>query len=105
LLEVFFKLHDPTTLNQQGADFGSQYRSAIFFHDDVQKAVAFNVLNKVQNEYKNKIVTEITQFKNFYEADSYHRDFYFKNRGNVYCMLVIDPKINKLKKDFKEILA
>jgi peptide-methionine (S)-S-oxide reductase len=105
LLEVFFKLHDPTTLNQQGADFGTQYRSAIFFHDINQKQIAEKVKAKLQNEYKNKIVTEITQFKNFYEADESHKDYYFKNQGNVYCKLVIDPKINKLKKDFKEILA
>src|SRR5260221_1121859 len=65
LLYVFFKLHDPTTLNQQGADMGTQYRSAIFFHDEKQKEVAQNVLNSSQNEYKNPIVTEGTEFKNF----------------------------------------
>ncbi len=104
LLHVFFKLHDPTTLNRQGADMGTQYRSAIFYHDEKQKEIAEKVKSEMQSEYKDPIVTEITPYKNFYEADASHKDYYFKHRNQPYCMLVIDPKINKLKKDFKEML-
>jgi peptide-methionine (S)-S-oxide reductase len=104
LLEVFFKLHDPTTLNQQGADIGTQYRSEIFYQDDSQKEIAEKAIKKAQNLYNNPIVTKITKFSNFYPADPSHKDYYFKHRLSPYCMLVIDPKINKLKKNFKEIL-
>ncbi len=104
LLYVFFKLHDPTTLNAQGADVGTQYRSAIFYHSPAQRTSALEAIKKAQSEYKDKIVTEVTEFNNFYAADPSHKDYYFKHRSNPYCMLVIDPKINKLKKDFKEML-
>src|SRR6266404_2369250 len=99
LLEVFFKLHDPTTLNRQGVDEGTQYRSVIFFHDEAQKKSAHDAIEKAQKDYKDKIVTEVTQFKNFFAADPSHKDYYFKHRNQPYCMLVIDPKINKLKKE------
>ncbi len=105
LLHVFFKLHDPTTLNRQGADVGTQYRSVIFFHDKFQEKSAHEIISSVQNEYKNPIVTEVTEFKNFYPADPSHKDYYFKHRNSPYCMLVIDPKINKLKKEFSGIIA
>ncbi len=105
LLEVFFKLHDPTTLNKQGADEGTQYRSAIFYTDEKQKEIAEKAIKKAQNDYKNKIVTEVTEFKNFYPADPSHKDYYFKHRNQPYCMLVIDPKINKLKKNFSNLLV
>jgi len=104
LLEVFFKLHDPTTLNQQGADMGTQYRSAIFYMDEDQKKSAQKAIETYQKDFKDKIVTEVTQFKNFYPADPSHKDYYFKHRLTPYCMVVIDPKINKLKKDFGKIL-
>ena len=104
LLEVFFKLHDPTTLNRQGADVGTQYRSAIFFHDKSQEKSAHDVLNSIQNEYKNPIITEVVPFTAFYAADPSHKDYYFKHRNSPYCMLVIDPKINKLKKEFGSML-
>lgn len=104
LLYVFFKLHDPTTLNAQGADVGTQYRSAIFYHNDKQKETAEKVKSEMQKDYKDPIVTEITEYKNFYPADSSHKDYYFKHRMSPYCMLVIDPKINKLKKDFGAML-
>ncbi len=104
LLEVFFKLHDPTTLNRQGADMGTQYRSTIFYHDKSQKQTAEKVKNETQSMYKDKIVTEITEFSNFYPADPSHKDYYFKHRNSPYCMLVIDPKINKLKKEFEVLL-
>ena len=100
LLYVFFKLHDPTTLNQQGADIGTQYRSAIFYTNDNQKEIAEKAIESAQNNYRDKIVTEITKFTNFFPAEEYHREYYFKNHNQPYCKLVIDPKINKLKKEF-----
>lgn len=102
LLYVFFKTHDPTTLNRQGADVGSQYRSAIFYMDDNQKESAEKALKLAQKDYKVKIVTEITAYKNFYPAESYHQDFYANNKLNFYCRVVIDPKIRKLRQEFPE---
>lgn len=104
LLEVFFKLHDPTTLNQQGNDMGTQYRSAIFYHNNEQKETAEKERNEIEKSgmYKNEIVTEIVPFTKFYEAESYHRDYYFKNQSAPYCQYTIDPKIQKLYKEFKE---
>lgn len=103
LLEVFFQVHDPTTLNRQGADVGTQYRSAIFFHNDQQKEKAIfykNELNK--NEAYNKpIVTEITPAAVFYKAEDYHQEYYANNKNsNPYCAVVIRPKLEKLKKVF-----
>lgn len=104
LLYVFFKLHDPTTLNQQGADVGTQYRSTIFYESDDQEVEAENAVKVAQKEYKNPIVTEITKFENFFPADPSHKEYYFKHRLTPYCILVIDPKIQKLKKEFGELL-
>jgi peptide-methionine (S)-S-oxide reductase len=104
LLYVFFKLHDPTTLNRQGADIGTQYRSAIFYSDEMQRDIAEKARIDAQNLYTDKIVTEITKFKNFYPADATHKDYYLKNKGNTYCTLVIDPKIQKLKMEFSSLL-
>lgn len=104
LLEVFFKLHDPTQLNRQGADIGPQYRSAIFYMTESEKSIAEKARDKAQKDHKEKIVTEVTAYKNFYPAPPEHKDYYYKNRGNVYCTLVIDPKINKLRKDFAQLL-
>jgi peptide-methionine (S)-S-oxide reductase len=102
LLEVFFKLHDPTTLNQQGADFGTQYRSAIFYHDATQKETAERVRDEVNasGEHAEPIVTEITPITRFYRAEDYHEDFYNRNPDSGYCRVVIDPKIQKLQKEF-----
>jgi peptide-methionine (S)-S-oxide reductase len=97
LLNVFFATHDPTTLNRQGADAGTQYRSAIFYHDEAQKESAELKKAKITNA-----VTEISEFKNFTEAEDYHKDYYNQNKGNVYCKLVIDPKVKKLMKEFKD---
>lgn len=104
LVEVFFATHDPTTLNCQGADTGAQYRSVIFYHSDNQHKIAEKVKEKVQEEYKDPIVTEIVPFKDFYEAEEYHQDFYAKNPSYGYCTLVIDPKIQKLLKSFQDLL-
>lgn len=104
LLEVFFKLHDPTELNRQGADVGPQYRSAIFYTNSEQKEEAEKAKKLAGKDYKNPVVTEITKFENFYPAGPEHKDYYYKNKGNLYCTLVIDPKISKLKKDFAGLL-
>ncbi len=96
LLEVFFKLHDSTTLNRQGADVGTQYRSAIFYHSEEQKRLAQKIKNKVAGS-----TTEIVPFTNFYKAEDYHKNYYDQNRQLPYCKLVIDPKIQKLHKAFK----
>lgn len=103
LVEIFFKLHDPTTLNSQGADVGTQYRSAIFYHSDKQKVIAEKVKDKIDKEhiYSNPIVTEIVPFKELFEAEDYHKDYYDNNREAGYCRVVIDPKITKLFREFK----
>jgi peptide-methionine (S)-S-oxide reductase len=103
LLEVFFQVHDPTTLNRQGADVGTQYRSAIFFHNNEQKQKAEYYkaeLNK-SGAFKNPIVTEIAAVKKFYPAEDYHQEYYQNNRNsNPYCSVVIRPKLDKFKKVF-----
>ena len=90
LLEVFVETHDPTSLNQQGADKGTQYRSAVFYTNDLQKQVAISVLGKVKGA-----VTEITELDVFYPAEGYHQDYYNNNSNQPYCQMVILPKINK----------
>jgi peptide-methionine (S)-S-oxide reductase len=102
ILDVFWALHDPTTLNQQGADVGPEYRSAIFYQDNTQKKTAEESKNEAQKRFKDPIVTEITQASKFYPAEEEHRDFYEKNKSPIYCRLVIDPKIQKLYKEFKD---
>ncbi len=106
LLEVFFALHNPTTLNRQGVDFGTQYRSAIFFDDKKQKVVAEKLIKKLQDSgsYRSKIVTEIVPAAKFYKAENYHQNYYDNNRNGLYCKIFIDPKIKKLLKNFKENL-
>ncbi|MFD2289103.1 peptide-methionine (S)-S-oxide reductase MsrA [Pedobacter petrophilus] len=106
LLEVFWKSHDPTTLNRQGADTGTQYRSVIFYHTPQQKALADKYkaeLNKT-NAYGKKVVTAIEAAKPFYVAESYHQNYFNKNGNESYCRLVIQPKIEKLEKIFKSKL-
>lgn len=103
LLEVFWQTHDPTTLNRQGADVGTQYRSVIFYHNNKQRELAESYKKKLDEEkiYDKPIVTEITQFEKFYMAENYHQDYYEFNRGQGYCNFVITPKIEKFKKIFK----
>ncbi len=106
ILEVFWHTHNPTTLNQQGADIGPQYRSVIFYANEKQKEIALKSKNLLEKErvYKDKIVTEITPFINFYKAGAYHEDYYDKNRDYPYCTYIITPKIQKLMLNFgKEI--
>ncbi len=102
LLEVFFKTHDPTTLNRQGADVGTQYRSVIFYHNDKQKNEAETIKQELENAkiWDDPIVTEISKFKKFYKAEKYHQDYYNNNGNQPYCSFVITPKIEKFKKVF-----
>jgi len=108
ILDVFWHTHNPTTLNQQENDFGTQYRSAIFYHDEKQKEVAETSRKEFEKEklYKNPIVTEIIPFTNFYVAENYHKNYFEKNKQAPYCDFVIGPKIQKLfekyAKDLKE---
>lgn len=106
LLYVFWRTHDPTTLNRQGADMGTQYRSAIFYHDEEQKAVAerSKAETDASDVWPNPIVTEITPLSEFYEAEGYHQNFYRQNPNQPYCRYVIDPKINKLRTSFGDKL-
>ena len=97
LLYVFWRIHNPTTMNQQGADVGTQYRSVIFYHNEEQKKLAENSKKEAQKLYENKIVTEILPFDKFYPAENYHQDYYNKNKFYPYCQVVIDPKIKKLQ--------
>ncbi|WP_431109681.1 peptide-methionine (S)-S-oxide reductase MsrA [Winogradskyella poriferorum] len=97
ILIIFMTTHDPTTLNQQGADRGTQYRSVIFYHNDDQKNTAEVVLNELAAYYKNSIVTELSEAQTFFEAEKEHQDFYKNNPDYGYCTFVIDPKIKKLR--------
>ena len=104
ILDVFFATHDPTTLNRQGADVGSQYRSVISYYDDKQKQAAQEKIKELtkSKKFKNPIVTRIEPFKNFYPAENYHQNYYEINKNSApYCPLVIDPKIQKLRDEFK----
>jgi len=102
LLDVFWHIHDPTTINRQGADIGTQYRSAIFYHDERQRKIAEESKRKADASGLRHapIVTEIVPFLNFYPAEDYHQDYYRLNPSQPYCRLVIDPKIEKLMKNF-----
>lgn len=97
LLVVFLSTHDPTTLNRQGADRGTQYRSVVFFHDAEQEQVARGVIAEMQQYFDDPIVTEVSPLSNFYEADPEHQDFYRRNPELGYCRVVIDPKMRKLR--------
>jgi peptide-methionine (S)-S-oxide reductase len=106
LLEVFFKVHDPTTLNRQGNDVGYQYRSVIFYHNEEQKKLAEYYKQKLNEEkvYDNPIVTAIEPFTNFYPAENYHKNYYKLNSNKPYCQLVIKPKVEKFEKIFRDKL-
>lgn len=97
LLVMFMTSHDPTTLNRQGADVGTQYRSVIYYHNDEQKNIAEVVLKELKNFYEDPIVTELSALGVFYEAEEYHQEFYANNPSNGYCSAVIIPKITKLR--------
>lgn len=97
ILIIFMTTHDPTTLNRQGADRGTQYRSVIFYHNQEQKQIAEFVLNELSSYYNNSIVTELSKTEIFYEAEKEHQDFYKNNPDYGYCTFVIDPKLSKLR--------
>lgn len=106
LLTVFFHVHDPTTLNRQGADAGTQYRSAVFYADDSQKASAEKVIADItaQKLWDDPIVTEVTKLGEYYKAEDYHQDYYNNNPTQGYCSVVIAPKVKKFYKEFKDML-
>ncbi len=105
LLEVFFKTHDPTTLNRQGADVGTQYRSAIFYRNEDEKKISENIIRELDNSgyYSDKIVTTLEPLKDYYAAENYHQD-YFRLKGDQspYCQMVVKPKLEKFEKVFKD---
>lgn len=106
LIEIFFTVHDPTTLNRQGNDMGTQYRSAIFYHNDNQKIVAEEVMDNIGREgiWNNPLVTEITALDKFYPAEKYHQNYYNENSEQPYCQFVIAPKVAKFRKMYLEKL-
>jgi peptide-methionine (S)-S-oxide reductase len=106
ILEVFFATHDPTTLNRQGNDVGTQYRSAIFYHSEKQKQTALKVIQLLEQDkvYNKPIVTEVTPFDTFYVAEDYHINYFARNKNQPYCQYVVAPKVEKFKKVFKEKL-
>jgi peptide-methionine (S)-S-oxide reductase len=107
LLEIFFTIHDPTTLNRQGADSGTQYRSAIFYHSAAQKAEAEQMIATLEREkvYDSAIVTQVVPLEKFYPAEEYHRDYYQRNPNQGYCRAVIAPKVSKLRKQWEDKLV
>jgi methionine-S-sulfoxide reductase len=104
ILYIFFTIHDPTTLNRQGNDIGSQYRSIIIFQDQEQLRIIQEVMEEISKEqiYDNKIVTELKKLEKFYLAEDYHQKYYEKNPKQAYCQLVIAPKIKKIKEKYKK---
>lgn len=106
IFTVFFAIHDPTTLNRQGDDVGTQYRSAILYHNEAQKALAVNTLQAVNNAntFKNPTVTSVKAVNNFYSAESYHQDYVVNNPENRYCQLVVAKKIQKFLAEFSHLL-
>lgn len=107
LLTVFFGTHDPTTKNRQGNDVGTQYRSVIFYTTEEQKIEAEKFIKEINdsNSEGAPVVTEVVAFAKFYDAEEYHKDFYSKNKGNSYCEVVINPKLEKVQKNFAQLLA
>ncbi|MAU00094.1 MAG: peptide-methionine (S)-S-oxide reductase [Anaerolineaceae bacterium] len=105
LLSVFFTIHDPTTLNRQGADVGTQYRSAIFYHDEGQRETAVNLINQLNeaNIWNNPIVTEVEPIDEFYVAEDYHQNYYVNNPGQGYCRVVVAPKVAKFRQKFNHL--
>jgi peptide-methionine (S)-S-oxide reductase len=102
ILKIFFTVHDPTTLNRQGADVGTQYRSVIFYHDETQKETAERVVREIESEgiWNDPIVTQISPFDIFYVAEAYHQDYFKNNPEQGYCRVVIAPKVTKFRKSF-----
>ncbi|MBT8254102.1 MAG: peptide-methionine (S)-S-oxide reductase MsrA [Flavobacteriaceae bacterium] len=104
ILIIFMTTHDPTTLNRQGADVGTQYRSVIYYHDDHQKETAETVIEQLQSYFEDPIITELSPLEIFYEAEEYHQNYYRSNQSQGYCSFVITPKLQKLRKLYKDKL-
>lgn len=106
ILRVFFKTHNPTTLNRQGADVGTQYRSVIFYHSEEQRETAERLINELNasGSYNSPIVTRMEKYEHFYIAEDYHQDYFRKNPDQAYCSYVIEPKLNKFRQDFSKKL-
>lgn len=106
ILTVFFATHDPTTVNRQGADIGEQYRSVIFYTDEIQKDICLEFIKKINDssKYGKEIVTEVKPLEKFYSAENYHHDYYSKNEQAPYCQIVINPKLEKVQKEFGDLL-
>ena len=104
ILEIFFTMHDPTSLNRQGADVGTQYRSVIFYHNEEQRRVAMDFIREMNetNVFNIPIVTQLEPLEKFYEAEDYHKDYYNKNKNQGYSRYVIEPKLKKVEKEFKQ---
>lgn len=102
VLEIFFALHNPTQLNRQGNDVGSQYRSAVFYHDEKQKQVAEEIIAEIEAEkiWPDPVVTEVVEINNYYQGEDYHQDYFSNNPQNQYCNMVVAPKLAKFKKNF-----
>ena len=102
ILNIFFAIHDPTTLNRQGNDVGTSYRSAIYYHDETQKGTAEQVIHQIasQNLWSDPIVTEVTKFDQFYPAEDYHQAYFANNADQPYCRVVVAPKVAKFRKQF-----
>jgi peptide-methionine (S)-S-oxide reductase len=106
ILEIFFSVHDPTTLNRQGVDTGTQYRSAIFYHDEQQKAIAEQLIGELNKAglWKKPIVTQVVPLDKFYPAEEYHREYFSQHPEQAYCQMVISPKVNKFRKQWAKRL-
>ena len=105
LLEVFFAVHDPTQLNRQGPDVGSQYRSIVLSHDDDQRRLAEAYVEALDEEYEDSVVTELEPLETFYEAEEYHQDYFAKNPNDAYCNFHARPKVEKVRKRFAELIT
>ncbi len=106
ILEIFFSVHDPTTMNRQGADTGTQYRSAIFYHDEQQKAIAEELIRELNKArlWKKPIVTQISPLDKFYPAEDYHQEYFSRHPEQAYCQMVISPKVNKFRQQRAKLL-
>ena len=106
-MEVFFKTHDPTTINRQGNDLGTHYRSIVFFSNINEKNITNNYIKNLEKSdlFKNKIVTQVVKFDKFYKAENYHENYYELNKKESYCDIVITPKVEKFQKNFKDKLV
>ena len=104
VLEIFFSIHDPTTLNRQGNDVGSQYRSGIYLHDATQREMAQAVLDEAQRAYGGRVVTELQALDSWWPAESYHQHYFARNPGQGYCAMVVAPKVEKFRKTFRQRL-